>query len=151
MNSLSAIIELNLPNTLLTSDTLVKYCLPIIEHPNQLRLARPVEHHQEFVSAELNPFLVARGIHGRLALPAVSRDGGLVAAAEIEELLKNTGAQSIERKTRDGQTILTARIRPENLEALREKLNSLGPVRENVQASPRPGAPLAIRLDIRSE
>jgi len=75
----------------------------------------------------------------------------LSAAAEIEELLKNTGAQSIERKTRDGQTILTARIRPENLEALREKLNSLGPVRENVQASPRPGAPLAIRLDIRSE
>jgi len=75
----------------------------------------------------------------------------LSAAAEIEELLKNTGAQSIERKTRDGQTILTARIRPENLEALREKLKSLGQVRENVQASPRPGASLAIRLDIRSE
>lgn len=75
----------------------------------------------------------------------------LSAASEVEELLRNIGARSVERKTRDGGVTLTARIRPESLEALREKLKSLGQVRENVQASPRPGASLAIRLDIRSE
>lgn len=75
----------------------------------------------------------------------------LSAASEIEELLRNIGAQSIERKTRDGRVTLTARIRQEDLEALRGRMNSLGPVRESVQVAPRTGALLVIRMEIRSE
>jgi len=74
----------------------------------------------------------------------------LSAASEIEELLRKIGAESIERKARDGQVTLTARVRPEHLETLRDKMKSLGQVRENVQAAARPGAALTIRMEFRS-
>ncbi|HNS53938.1 MAG TPA: DUF2275 domain-containing protein [Syntrophales bacterium] len=72
------------------------------------------------------------------------------AAAEMEALLRKIGAESVERKARDGREALTARIRPEHLETLREKMKSLGQVRETVQAAPRPGAPLTVRMEFRS-
>ncbi|MCU0554847.1 MAG: DUF2275 domain-containing protein [Syntrophales bacterium] len=75
----------------------------------------------------------------------------LAAAGEAEEALRKIGARSIERKTREGQVTLTARIRPEHLDAFREKLASLGKLSESAAAAPRPGVPLAIRLEIRPE
>jgi hypothetical protein len=65
------------------------------------------------------------------------------AADRAEEALRKVGARSIERSTREGRVTLTARIRPEDLEALRETLASLGPLSESAAAAPRPGAPLA--------
>ena len=73
------------------------------------------------------------------------------AADRAEEALRKIGARSIERSTREGRVTLTARIRPEDLKALRENLASLGPLSESAAAAPRPGAPLAVRLEIRSE
>ncbi len=73
------------------------------------------------------------------------------AADRAEETLRKIGARSIERSTREGRVTLTARIRPEDLEALREKLASLGPVRESAAAAPRPGVPLVVQLEIRPE
>ena len=73
------------------------------------------------------------------------------AADRAEEALRKVGARSIERSTREGRVTLTARIRPEDLEALRENLASLGPLSESAAAAPRAGAPLAVRLEIRSE
>lgn len=75
----------------------------------------------------------------------------LAAAGEAEEALRKIGARSIERKTREGQVTLTARIRPEHLDAFREKLASLGRLSESAAPAPRPGVPLAIRLEIRPE
>lgn len=75
----------------------------------------------------------------------------LAAAGEAEEALRKIGARSIERKTREGQVTLTARIRPEHLDAFREKIASLGKLSESAAAAPRPGVPLAIRLEIRPE
>jgi hypothetical protein len=75
----------------------------------------------------------------------------LAAAGEAEEALRKIGARAIERKTREGQVTLTARIRPEHLDAFREKLASLGKLSESAAAAPRPGVPLAIRLEIRPE
>jgi hypothetical protein len=76
--------------------------------------------------------------------PASAADGA-------EALLRDLGAPSIERTDREGVVTLTARILPEHLEAFREKLRSLGAVRERGPAAPRPGGPLAIRLEIRPE
>jgi hypothetical protein len=47
--------------------------------------------------------------------------------------------------------ILTARIKTERLEALREKMKSLGPVQESVHVAPRPGGFLTVRIEIRPE
>ena len=55
------------------------------------------------------------------------------------------------RQTREGRVILTARIKTERLEALREKLKSLGPVQERVHVAPRPGGSLTIRIEIRPD
>ena len=73
------------------------------------------------------------------------------AADRAEDALRKVGARSIERSTREGRVTLTARIRPEDLEALREKLASLGTFGESAAAAPRPGVPLVVRLEIRPE
>jgi hypothetical protein len=73
------------------------------------------------------------------------------AAAEAEVLLRQIGAQSIDRKDHEGRVTFTAKIRPEQLEDFRGKLRSLGSIRESAPASPRPGAPLAVQLEIRPE
>jgi len=82
---------------------------------------------------------------------AVRSKDPLSAAGEAEEALRKIGALSIERKTREGRVTLTARIRPEDLEALREKLATLGTLSESAAAAPRPGVPLAVRVEIRPE
>lgn len=71
------------------------------------------------------------------------------AAAEVETILKQFNAQAVERQAREGRVILTARIKTEHLEALREKLKSLGPVQEIAHAAPRPEGSLTIRIEIR--
>jgi hypothetical protein len=73
------------------------------------------------------------------------------AAAEAEVLLRQIGAQSIDRKDHEGRVTFTAKIRPEQLEDFQGKLRSLGSIRESAPASPRPGSPLAVRLEIRPE
>jgi hypothetical protein len=73
------------------------------------------------------------------------------AANEVETILKQVSAQAVERQAREGRVILTARIKTERLEALRERLKSLGPVQESVHAAPRPGASLTVRIEIRPE
>ena len=83
-----------------------------------------------------------------IILPA--RDPG-AAANEVETILKQVSAQAVERQGRVGGVILTARIKTERLEALRERLKSLGPMQERVHAAPRPGGSLTIRIEIRPE
>ncbi len=73
------------------------------------------------------------------------------AADRVDEALRKIGARSVERSTREGRVTLTARIRPEDLEALREKLASLGTLSESAAAAPRPGVPLVVRMEIRPE
>jgi hypothetical protein len=73
------------------------------------------------------------------------------AAAEAETALNRLGAQSVDRQSREGRVILTARIRTEQIEALREKLKSIGFVHESVQVAPSPGGSLTIRIEIRPE
>jgi hypothetical protein len=73
------------------------------------------------------------------------------AAAEAETLLSQLSAKNMDRQTREGRVILTATIKTERLEALRERLKSLGPVQERVHAAPRPGGSLTIRIEILPE
>ncbi len=73
------------------------------------------------------------------------------AAVRAEAVLRELNARIAERQTRGGTVILTATITPENLDALREKLKSIGPLREGAALAPLPGAPLSIRLEIRPE
>ena len=83
-----------------------------------------------------------------ITLPAL--DPG-AAANEVETILKHVSAQAVERQAREGRVILTARIKAERLEDLRETLKSLGPVQERVHVAPRPGGTLTIRIEIRPE
>jgi hypothetical protein len=73
------------------------------------------------------------------------------AAAEAETLLSQLSTKTVDRQTREGRVILTARINTERLEALRERLKSLGPVQESVHVAPRPGGSLTIRIEIRPD
>ena len=73
------------------------------------------------------------------------------AASEVETILKQANAEAVERQAREGRVILTARIKTERLEDLRERLKSLGPVQERVHVAPRPGGSLTIRIEIRPE
>jgi anti-sigma factor RsiW len=73
------------------------------------------------------------------------------AAAEAETLLTQLSAKTVDRQTREGRVILTARIKTERLEALRERLKSLGLVQESVHVAPRPGGSLTIRIEIRPD
>jgi cytoskeletal protein RodZ len=73
------------------------------------------------------------------------------AAAEAETVLSQLGAQAVDRQSREGRVILTARIRTENIEVLRDKLKSIGFVRESVPVAPSPGGSLTIRIEIRPE
>ena len=73
------------------------------------------------------------------------------AASEVETILKQASAEALERQDREGRVILTARIQTERLEALRERLKSLGPVQESVHVAPRPGGSLTIRIEIRPD
>jgi hypothetical protein len=79
-----------------------------------------------------------------------ARDPG-AAANEMETILKQVNAQAVDSQTREGRVILTARVKTERLEALREKLKSLGPVQESVHVAPRPGGFLTVRIEIRPE
>ena len=79
-----------------------------------------------------------------------ARDPGS-AAAETEAVLSQLGAQAVERQSREGRVILTARIRTEQIEVLRGKLKSIGFVQESVQVAPGPGGSLTIRIEIRPE
>jgi hypothetical protein len=79
-----------------------------------------------------------------------ARDPGAV-ADKAETILKQVSAQAIDRQTREGRVIMTARVKTERLEALREKLKSLGPVQESVHVAPHPGGSLTIRIEIRPE
>jgi hypothetical protein len=79
-----------------------------------------------------------------------ARDPGS-AAAEAETLLSQLSAQTVDRQTREGRVIITARIKTERLEALRERLKSLGPLQESVHVAPRPGGSLTIRIEIRPD
>jgi hypothetical protein len=73
------------------------------------------------------------------------------AAAEAETILSQLSAQAVDRQIREERVILTARIRTERLEALREKLKSLGFMQESVHVAPRPGDFLTIRIEIRPD
>jgi hypothetical protein len=73
------------------------------------------------------------------------------AAAEAETLLSQLSAKTVDRQIGEGQVILTARIKTERLEALRERLKSLGPMQESVHVAPRPGGSLTIRIEIRPD
>jgi len=77
-----------------------------------------------------------------------ARDPGL-AAAEAETMLSQLSAQAVDRQIREERVILTARIKTERLEVLRERLKSLGFVQESVHVAPRPGGFLTIRIEIR--
>ncbi len=79
-----------------------------------------------------------------------ARDPG-AAANEVVAILKQVGAQTVDRQTREVRVYLTARIKTERLEALREKLRSLGPVQESVHDAPRPGGDLTITIEIRPD
>ena len=83
-----------------------------------------------------------------ITLPAF--DSG-AAANEVETILKQVSAQAVERQAREGRVILTARIKAERLEDLRERLKSLHPVQERVHVAPRPGGSLTIRIEIRPD
>lgn len=96
------------------------------------------------------PMLSAAVSHGPDLDIAVRARDPVSAAAEVEALLRTIGAQALDRQDREGQVTLQARVRPEHLETLRDKMKSLGPIRETVQAAPRPGAPLTIRMEFRS-
>jgi hypothetical protein len=78
-------------------------------------------------------------------------DDPAAAAVRAETILLEFNARIADRQTRGDITILTATITPESLDVLREKLMSVGPVRESAPAVPRPGAPVTIRLEIRPE
>ncbi len=73
------------------------------------------------------------------------------AAVRAETILRQFSAQSVDRQTLETAVILTATIRPENLDALREKLKSVGPIRERASAAPRTESDLKVRLEIRPE
>jgi anti-sigma factor RsiW len=73
------------------------------------------------------------------------------AADEAETILKKVSAQAIERQTREGRVILTARVETERLEVFREKLKSLGPVQESVHVAPHTEGFLTIQIEIRPE
>jgi hypothetical protein len=73
------------------------------------------------------------------------------AADEVETILTQVSTQAVERQAREGRVIFTARIKTERLEALRERLKSLGFVRESVHVAPRPGGSLTIRIEIRPD
>jgi len=79
-----------------------------------------------------------------------ARDPGAV-ADKAETILKQVSAQAVDRQSREGRVIMTARVKTERLEALREKLKSLGPVQESVHVAPHPGGSLTIRIEIRPE
>ena len=79
-----------------------------------------------------------------------ARDPGS-AAADAETVLRQLGAQAVDRQSREGRVSLTARIRTEQIEVLREKLKPLGPVQESVHGAPGPGGSLTIRIEIRPE
>ncbi len=85
-----------------------------------------------------------------LEITLPSRDPG-AAAGEVETILRQFNAQAVERQAREGRVMLTARIKTEHLEALRERLKSLGPVQERSHAAPRPGGSLTIRIEIRPD
>ena len=79
-----------------------------------------------------------------------ARDAG-AAAGEVETLLKQFSAHTVERQTLEGRVILTARIKTEHLAPFRERLKSLGPVQERAHVAPRPGGSLTIRIEIRPD
>jgi hypothetical protein len=85
-----------------------------------------------------------------LEITLPSRDPG-AAAGEVETILNQFNAQAVERQDREGRVILTARIQTGRLEALRERLKSLGPVQERVHVAPRTGGSLTIRIEIRPQ
>jgi hypothetical protein len=96
--------------------------------------------------------MLSAAVPSRPDLEITLRARGVEAAAnEVETILKQDSAQAVERQAREGRVILTARIKTERLEALREKLKSLGPVQESVHTAPRPGGSLTIRIEIRPE
>jgi hypothetical protein len=71
------------------------------------------------------------------------------AANKVETIFRQLGAQAVERQAREGKVILTARIRAEHLEDLRERLKPLGPVQERFHVGPNPEGALTIRIEIR--
>jgi anti-sigma factor RsiW len=79
-----------------------------------------------------------------------ARDPG-AAANEVVAVLKQVGAQTVERQIREERVYLTARIKTERLEALREKLVSIGPAQESIHVAPRPGGSLTITIEIRPD
>jgi len=86
-----------------------------------------------------------------LEITLSARDAG-AAAGEVETLLKQFSAHTVERQALEGRVVvLTARIKTEHLAAFRERLKSLGPVQERAHVAPRPGGSLTIRIEIRPE
>ncbi len=85
-----------------------------------------------------------------LEITLSARDAG-TAADEVETLLKQFSANTVERQTLEGRVILTARIKTEHLASFREGLKSLSPVQERVHVAPRPGGSLTIRIEILPE
>jgi len=96
--------------------------------------------------------MLSAAVPSRPDLEITLRARGVEAAAnEVETILKQDSAQAVERQAREGRVILTARIKAERLEALRERFKSLGPVQERVHIAPRPEGYLTIRIEIRPE
>jgi len=105
---------------------------------------------QEARPAESPMMSAAVSSRPELEITLPSRDPG-AAAGEVETILKQFNAQAVERQAREGRVILTARIKTEHLEALRERLKSLGPVQERSHAAPSRGGSLTIRIEIRPD
>jgi hypothetical protein len=105
---------------------------------------------QETQNAASPMMSVAVSPHPEMEMTLRARDPAAV-ADKAETILKQVSAQAVERQAHEGRVILTARIKTERLEALREKMKSLGPVQESVHVAPRPGGFLTVRIEIRPE
>jgi len=79
-----------------------------------------------------------------------TRDPGS-AASEVEAIVKKVGAQAVERQVRDGRLILSARIKTEHVDALLDKLRSLGSVQVSAHAAPNSEGFLTIRIEFRPD
>lgn len=83
-----------------------------------------------------------------LVVTLLARDPA-AAEKEAETIFNQVGGQVLDRQTRKGRVTLTARIRAETLETVREKLDLLGQTREDGYAVSHSGGALTIRIEIR--
>jgi hypothetical protein len=105
---------------------------------------------QEARSAASPMMSVAAPPRPDLEVTLRTRDPGS-AASEVEGIVRKVGAQAVERQVRDGHLTLSARIKTEHVDALLDKLKSLGSVQESAHAAPHPEGFLTIRIEFRPD